>query len=176
MTTVRDAQLPHDVDTIRQLWLDYLTWGNNEMQARHGVHPHDPQLTVENDIAHVSKFLPPSGHLLLAFHDGVPCGIGCLHRIGPATCEIKRMYVVPDARRRGVGRAILDALVSRARSAGYMKIRLDSPEFMTAAHSLYRSLGFRDIDAYPESEIPVEFRKYLVFMERDTFHDPGGAA
>ena len=172
MTTVREAQLAHDVDAVKQLWLDYLTWGNNEMQARHGVHPHDPQIAVENDMAHISKFLPPTGYLLLAFQGDVPCGIGCMQKIGPETCEIKRMYVAPDARRGGVGRAILDALVARAQSAGYKKIRLDSPEFMTAAHSLYRSCGFREIEAYPESEIPAEFRKYLVFMERDTFHDP----
>jgi hypothetical protein len=47
---------------------------------------------------------------------------------------------------------------------------------MTAAHSLYRSFGFINIEAYPESEIPAEFRKYLLFMERDTFHDPQSAA
>lgn len=176
MTTVRDACLPNDAESIKQLWLDYLTWGNNEMQARHGVHPHDPQATVEHDFAHISKFLPPAGHLLLAFQHELPCGIGCIQKIGPDTCEIKRMYVAPDARRDGVGRAILDALLSRAQSAGYAKVRLDSPDFMFAAHSLYRSFGFRDIEPYPESEIPAEFRKYLVFMERGTFRDPRSAA
>ena len=176
MTTVRDAQLPNDAAAVKQPWLDYLTWGNNETQACHGVHPHDPQTAVENDMAHISKFPPPTGHLLLAFQDDVPCGIGCIHKIRPDTCEIKRMYVAPEARRGAVGRAILDALLSRAQSAGYKMIRLDRPDFMTAADSLYRSFGFKNIEAYPESEIPAEFRKYLLFMERDTFHDPQSSA
>lgn len=46
---VRDAVLPRDGEAVRRLWLDYLTWGNDEMQARHGVHPHSPREAVLQD-------------------------------------------------------------------------------------------------------------------------------
>jgi hypothetical protein len=49
---------------------------------------------------------------------------------------------------------------------GYPRIRLDSARFMKAAHSLYRSAGFQEIDPYPESEIPAKFQEHWVFMEK----------
>ena len=60
---------------------------------------------------------------------------------------------------------MLDALIASAEQAGYERIRLDSPDFMTAAHALYRSEGFTEIEPYAESEIPDEFRSHWVFME-----------
>lgn len=50
MLEIREAILPDDIESIRQLWFDYLTWGNNKMQELHGVHPHHPKETVEEDI------------------------------------------------------------------------------------------------------------------------------
>ena len=88
-----------------------------------------------------------------------------MQRIGPSTAEIKRMYVKPEHRRSGHGRPMLEELIDSARGGGYERIRLDSPDFMTAAHRLYRSRGFVDIDAYAESEIPDEYRSHWVFME-----------
>jgi hypothetical protein len=62
---VREANLPHDVDAIRQLWTDYLIWGSNKMQTLYGVHPHNPKEAVEQDITMIDKFLPPHGRLCL---------------------------------------------------------------------------------------------------------------
>jgi len=89
-----------------------------------------------------------------------------MQRIGPETAEIKRMYVDPLHRRGGLGRAMLGQLIAEAQITGYERVRLDSPDFMTAAHSLYRSTGFKDIGPYPESEIPDEYKPHWVFMER----------
>jgi GNAT superfamily N-acetyltransferase len=164
---VREAELPGDLEAIERLWFEYLTWGNEEMQARHGVHPHSPRETVAQDIASIAKFQPPDGRLVLAFSGGRACGIGCLRRIATDTAEIKRMYVDPAVRRVGAGRAILEYLVAAATSAGYSRARLDSPRFMTAAHALYRSSGFLDIEPYAESEIPDMYKPFLIFMERE---------
>jgi len=162
---VRDAKLPDDIGSIRQLWFDYLTWGNDNMQKLYGVHPHHPKETVEQDILMIKKFLPPDGRLMLAFIDNHACGIGCLKSINDEIGEIKRMYVDPSFRKVGAGRGILQSLVNAAKERGYKKIRLDSPKFMEAAHSLYRSFGFKDIPVYSEVEIPEQFRQYLLFME-----------
>ena len=163
---VRDAVLPQDAEAVRRLWLDYLIWGNAEMEARHGVHPHSPREAVEADMASIAKFQPPHGRLVLAFRGDQACGVGCLREIGAGIAEIKRMYVDPTLRRAGAGRAILSRLIADAEEAGYGTIRLDSPTFMTAAHALYRSHGFTDIAPYAESEIPESFAQYLLFMER----------
>jgi GNAT superfamily N-acetyltransferase len=165
MNEIRNADFIRDLPAIRALWLDYLTWGNDEMEARHGFRL--PVLeTVERDLAKIAKFQPPSGCVLLAIVDNAAVGIACMQRIGPATAEVKRMYVRPANRRTGLGRALLGLWIETARADHYKSIRLDSPDFMTAAHALYRSSGFVDIESYPESEIPDEYKGYWVFMEK----------
>ncbi len=79
--------------------------------------------------------------------------------------EIKRMYVKPKYRGKGIGRALLQEQINRARQHNVSIIRLDSSRFMTTAHSLYRSVGFKDIEPYKGSEIPAEMQKYWFFME-----------
>jgi L-amino acid N-acyltransferase YncA len=81
------------------------------------------------------------------------------------------MYVEPARRGEGIGRALLDELLSAARDAGYERVRLDSPDFMTAAHGLYRSRGFTEIGPYPESEIPDEYKPHWIFMELPLLHE-----
>jgi putative acetyltransferase len=162
---IRPADLTRDKNAIRDLWLAYLTWGNDEMEARHGfrlpVHE-----TVDRDLADIVKFQPPNGCIVLAFAGDEAVGIGCMQRIGTTTAEIKRMYVRPSSRGGGLGRALLDRLVETARATGYQSLRLDSPDFMVTAHALYRSSGFVDIEPYAESEIPDPYKAHWVFMEK----------
>ena len=165
MNEIRNADLPRDTKTIRGLWLDYLTWSNDEFEARHGFRLPINEV-MEHDLANIAKFQPPSGCILLAITDDEPVGIVCMQRIGPTTAEVKRMYVRPEKRRAGLGRALLGHLIETAKEDGYNSIRLDSPVFMTAAHKLYRSSGFVDIGPYAESEIPDEYKAYWVFMEK----------
>jgi predicted GNAT family acetyltransferase len=94
----------------------------------------------------------------LAFDGDVTIGTACMRRIGPDTAEIKRMYVQPSHRGAGMGRALLEQLIEAARRAGYERVSLDSPDFMTAPHGLYRASGFMDIGPYPESEIADEYK------------------
>jgi GNAT superfamily N-acetyltransferase len=165
MADLRDASLPRDLEVVGRLWLDYLTWGNDELESRYGFRL-PVREAVEHDLATIAKFQPPDGRLLLALEDDMAVGTACMRGIAPGTAEIKRMYVQPPHRRAGVGRAMLDQLIASAWTAGYQRIRLDSPDFMTAAHGLYRSSGFEEIGPYPESEIPDEYKSHWVFMER----------
>src|SRR6476469_5254167 len=116
---IREAKLPNDINFVRQLWIDYLTWGNDNMQMLYGVHPHNPNEQVEQDIKMIDKFLPPNGRLMLAFIDNNACGIGCLKSINDEIGEIKRMYVSPTFRNIGAGRAILQSLLNAAKETGY---------------------------------------------------------
>ena len=104
--------------------------------------------------------------MLLAVDATVVGGCACMRTIAPAVAELKRMYVRPAQRRRGIGRALVEALIAECMAAGYTSLRLDSARFMQEAHTLYRSIGFQEIAEYPQSEIPPEFRKNWVFMER----------
>jgi Acetyltransferase (GNAT) family len=86
-------------------------------------------------------------------------GTAALRQIGPETAEIKRMWIASSHRRARAGRAMLRHLIAAARNAGYGRIRLDSPDFTTSAHALYRSRGFLDTG-------PIRKAKYQIRISR----------
>lgn len=108
--------------------------------------------------------------MVLAWQGGDAFGVGCLRGIALDIGEIKRMYVEPAQRGTGAGWALLDGLIAAAREAGYARLQLDSLDFMTDAHRLYRRHGFEPIEAYPEGKIPEDLRAWWVFMERPVSH------
>jgi len=164
---IRNIKLPDDIELVRKLWTDYLTWGNEMMQMTYGVHPHNPTKIVEQDIKQIDKYLPPNGLVFLAFIDNKACGIGCLNKLSREVGELKRMFVDPSFRELGVGKAILQTIINTAKEIGHKKVRLNTPKFMKTAHSLYAGFGFKPISVYPEVEITEDFREYLLFMELD---------
>jgi ribosomal protein S18 acetylase RimI-like enzyme len=101
------------------------------------------------------KYAPPEGALLLAGRVGV---VG-VRPLGAGFAEMKRLYVAPPARGRGLGRALALAAIEAAREAGHRAIRLDTLDRMPEAVALYRALGFREIPAYCEN--PLEGARYF---------------
>ena len=164
MLTIIQASKDDSTAIVRDLFSEYLHWGCQELQRHYGV-IFDPEAMLEHDIADLRIFWPPQGRLLLAYDDGAVAGCACVRTIGPQIAEIKRMYVRPAFRRKGIGRALVDAAIKEVRAAGYTTLRLDSARFMADAHALYRASGFKDTTPYPESEVPAEFRAHWVFME-----------
>jgi len=122
---------------------------------------------LDDDMMTLNKFMPAKGRLLLACIGDAAVGIACLKQLTAGIGEIKRMYVRPEYRGRWVGRALIQHLLHEAGAIGYQCIRLDSAGFMKEAHRLYRSIGFREIEAYAGSEIPKEFQRHWIFMELD---------
>ncbi len=95
-----------------------------------------------------AEMSPPAGRFLVAYLDGWPVGCGTVRRVDDATAEIKRMYVRPSGRGRGVGRRLLAQLEAAAREIGYARVVLDTGERMPEAQALYRSSGYREVDDY----------------------------
>ena len=96
-----------------------------------------------------APYVPPGGTLLLARAADKAVGVVGVKRFAPGVGEIKRLYVMPEARRGGLGKALLCRAITEARSLGYARVRLDShAPSMGAAIALYRSLGFFEIAPY----------------------------
>jgi ribosomal protein S18 acetylase RimI-like enzyme len=97
---------------------------------------------------------PPRGLLMLARCDGEPAGCVALRPLEAGAAEVKRLYVRDRFRGLGVGRRLATELIAGARMLGYSRLRLDTVPSMASAQALYRSLGFREIDAYTVNPIP----------------------
>jgi GNAT superfamily N-acetyltransferase len=92
---------------------------------------------------------PPHGtFIVLRDDDGTPIAGGGIKRLGDGAAEIKRMYVVPTHRGRGVARALLAALEDAARALGYERVRLDTGPHQPHARALYESAGYVEIDNF----------------------------
>jgi len=105
-------------------------------------------------------YVPPKGCLLLAEHKGQLAGCVALRQLEESICEMKRLYVRPEFRGLGIGKALAQFVIEQARTIGYTYMRLDTAPSMQAARALYLSLGFRQISPYRYN--PIEG---AVFME-----------
>ncbi len=97
--------------------------------------------------------VPPSaadlGVILIARDDdGGAIGCGALRELGPGTAELKRMYIVPAARGRGVSKAVLAALEDAARERGWTTLRLETGPRQPEAIGLYSGAGYRPVSAF----------------------------
>jgi GNAT superfamily N-acetyltransferase len=131
---------PGDLSDVARLFRDYAAALPVDLNA---------QGFVEELAALPGAYAPPRGVLLLArAGDGAALGCVALRPLDKATGEVKRLYVSPTARGKGVGRALVGALIETARRRGYRELKLDTLDHMQAAIALYRSFGFAPIPAY----------------------------
>jgi putative acetyltransferase len=115
------------------------------------------------------KYAPPDGALLLAWveNGGEPAGCVALRKLGPAVCEMKRLFVRPEYRRLGIGRALAARIIDEARDRGYSVMRLDTLDTLESAVALYRDLGFVQIPPYCRNPLPG-----AMFWEKDLLMPP----
>ena len=151
---------------------EYLEWLNERVKRDYGIE-FDVNAMVESDLSDPDKFRPPDGRFYLVQYDNAILGVGCLKKLAEGVGEIQRMYVLPVFRGKSIGRAIVNRLVDDARMIGYRQLKLESLEFLKAAHSLYRSVGFREIDPYDDNSMEAyqataqldQYYSITVFME-----------
>ena len=150
---------------LRALWTAFLEEGAVHLSAKWVLA--DVPAFVAADLAGVGQFQPPHGRLLLAIDDGETLGCGAVRVIAPGVAEIKRMYLRPEARGRGIGRELLQELLGTARRLGCREARLDTGWFMSDAHRLYRAAGFEECAPYAESQVPADFDPRWKYMRLD---------
>ncbi len=164
-----------DLGVHRALLVDlneeYLGWIVGNLQKLYGidamsiVHQTVRQY-AERTIDEIAVFVPPEGIFYLLKEGENAIGMGGLRRVRKGVAEIKRMYVKPEYRGKGLGKALLQQLLRKGQEFGFSLILLETGKFMTAAHRLYRSAGFAERPEYPETEVPPELRPLWLFMEK----------
>src|SRR5262245_2107789 len=91
---------------------------------------------------------PPTGGFVLLLDGDRPVAGGGIKRLGAGVCEVKRMYVVPEARGRGLGTVLLEALEALARDLGYAVARLDTGAKQPGAQRMYERAGYIAVADY----------------------------
>jgi ribosomal protein S18 acetylase RimI-like enzyme len=110
----------------------------------------------DQSVVEAADFEAPTGHFVVGYVDGVPVAMGGWRRLGdrpglpsPNAAEIKRMYVAPSARGRGLSRIVLAELESSARAAGLDWLVLETGRPQRSAIGLYRASGYTEVDGTP---------------------------
>lgn len=147
---LREAVSPADIEAARSLFIEY--------ERSLGI-----SLCFQNFDAEVAglpgAYAGPDGRLLLAFAGQEAAGCVALRKLEDGICEMKRLWVRPAHRGTGLGRRLAEAVVAKARTAGYRALRLDTLPSMREAQALYVSLGFVDIPPY--NDHPVAGTRFM---------------
>ncbi len=145
MTIIRRALFPDDTAAVLAIWRDFI--------AKSSVN-----LDYQNNDAEFAtlpgKYSAPDGCVLLADSSGVIDGCVALRRVDAEICEMKRLYVRPQARGARLGRLLVERLIADARAIGYREMRLDVHGVFTAARGLYQSLGFDTAEPVSFNPVP----------------------
>jgi putative acetyltransferase len=149
------AETPAHIEEARRLFLEYSAWLGLDLCFQN----------FEKELSELpGGYAPPQGRLLLAVLDEGIAGCVCLRKIGDEadrTGEMKRLYVRPEFRGRGIGRMLAAKLIEEARAIGYERMRLDTlPAQMGDAIKMYRAFGFRETEPYYHNPV-----KGALFME-----------
>jgi putative acetyltransferase len=148
---ISQAESDSQIASIRELFLEYA----QSLGFSLCFQSFDKELADLPD-----DYAPPEGRLLLASLKGVPAGCVALHKLGAEICEMKRLYVRPQFRDKGLGKILAERVIAEAHQIGYEKLRLDTVEpMMRTAVAMYRNLGFREIATYRAN--PIEGALYM---------------
>lgn len=158
MHAIRPAVSPADWDLARALFREY----EREIDAACCFEGFEAELAAID-----RRYAPPEGRLLLAFSDGEPAGCAALRRLEDGAAEGRRLWLRPAFRGRGLGGALVLALLDEARLAGFRTLRLETlPGKMSAAAAMYRQLGFREIPPYVRRPVPGALYMELALAPR----------
>ena len=143
-----------DIEAAQRLFKEYSSWLGVNLCFQN----------FDKELAELpGEYVPPTGRLLLAVEGDGVAGCVALRKIGDGIGELKRLYVRPDFRGRGLGRTLTETIIKTARELGYSRLRLDTlPGKMDRAIAVYRSLGFNNIERYYDNPYDA-----AVFMELD---------
>jgi len=142
---------PEQIAAIRELFLEYAQSLGFSLCFQ----------SFDQELAELpGDYAAPEGRLLLATCEGQSAGCVALHKLDHEICEMKRLYVRPEFRGKGLGKILAERIIGEAHQIGYKQLRLDTVEpLMRTAVKMYRTLGFREIAPYRPN--PIEGALYM---------------
>jgi ribosomal protein S18 acetylase RimI-like enzyme len=151
MVSYRTCKSQKDFADAKNLFIEYATSLNFELCFQN----------FEKEISDLpAQYSEPTGCIIMCYENDRPIGCVGLRKFSDGICEMKRLYLKNEARRKGIGRTLTEKVIEKAKRYGYKKMQLDTIETMKEAISLYKSMGFREISAYRYNPV-----KGVIYME-----------
>ncbi len=152
---IAPARSREDIDTAREMFSEYQRWLNVDLCFQ----------DFETELAGLpGKYRPPAGEIYIARDEGAVAGIIAIRPVGKPDekmCEMKRLYVRPAWRGRGLGKQLAMLALEFAGEAGYRRMVLDTLPHLEAAKSMYARMGFGEMAPYYHNPLPG-----VVYMEK----------
>ena len=148
---IKRVRTKKEIEEVRKLFREYEAFLNVDLCFQ----------SFKQELAGLpGKYTRPSGDLLIGIDRERIVGCVALRRLYDGVCEMKRLFVRPEARRTGLGKRLAQEIIVVARYLGYSLMRLDTLDRLTEAMQLYEFLGFRRITPYYKNPLPG-----VVFLE-----------
>ena len=142
---VRRAETDAEINEVRRLFREYAESLGVDLCFQ----------GFEEELAGLpGTYGPPGGSLLIAEEDRAIVGCVALRKLGDSICEMKRLYVKPQFRGRGLGKALVERIIEEGTELGYTKMRLDTLDRLKEAMAVYEAFGFRRIEPYYVNPLP----------------------
>jgi|SRR5580658_4624125 putative acetyltransferase len=143
--SISQAESPAQIAQARELFLEYAQSLGFSLCFQ----------SFDQELARLpGDYAPPEGRLLLLECESQLAACVALHKLDRAVCEMKRLYLRPQFRGKGLGRTLAERIIAEARQIGYQRMRLDTVEpVMKDAVAMYRRFGFKEIAPYRPNPI-----------------------
>ncbi len=133
------------LDDVRALFQEYTDFLQVDLKFQH----YDEELRNP-----AKKYAMPAGRLYVVYVDEKPAGCIAFHALGERDCEIKRLFVRPNFRGRGLARLLMERALQDAREQGYAYAYLDTLATLKSAVAMYGRMDFEEIGPYYENPLP----------------------
>lgn len=145
MIKIIEAKTTEQFKEVRKLFLEYKTWLGFDLSFQ----------SFKHEVSTLpGKYSPPTGAIFMAMLNKNIAGCIALRPLEHSICEMKRFFVRPQFRGKGIGRHLAEISIKKAKDIGYTKMCLDTHNSFKAAIAIYQSLGFKETAAYYDNPMP----------------------
>ena len=138
-------------DEIKSLfteYTEYLVENDVEFKKYLEIQKYDNEIENLED-----KYGVPWGRLYIAFYENQVAGCIALRKLNDTQCEMKRLYVKPEFRNKGIAKMLVEKVISDSKEIGYSSMLLDTLPFLQTAIKMYKKIGFYEIGCYNDSPL-----------------------
>jgi GNAT superfamily N-acetyltransferase len=161
-------------DAFRQMYIEWLADQMDELKEGYGVDfftitGRKVEEIVDANMNKYSSLKPPNGILIILEVDDAVAGMVALMKLNEGRGYINLMYNRTEYRGKGLGKQLLLRLIEEGRKIGVTCFQLRTPVFSHAAHHIYKSVGFEELEEYSESLMPKQspiLQPYSIYMEK----------